>query len=64
MRQREPPARVPDKLETDTMKYCVFANMVTGLNLYSRHRTKAAAEKAAKKAGKSGVPFVVRPIAK
>ena len=51
-------------METDTMKYGVFANMVTGLNLYSRHRTKAAAEKAAKKAGKSGVPFVVRPIAK
>ena len=46
------------------MKYGVFANLITGNNLYSRHRTKAAAEKAAKKAGKNGVPFVVLPLKK
>lgn len=45
-----------------TMQYGVFANLITGKNLYSRHRTKAAAEKARKIAAKSGVPFVVLPI--
>ena len=45
-----------------TMKYGVFANLITGKNLYSRHRTKAAAEKAMKRASKSGVPFVILPI--
>lgn len=44
------------------MNYGVFANLITGKNLYSRHRTKAAAEKACQKASKNGVPFIVLPI--
>lgn len=46
------------------MKFGVFANLITGKTLYSRHRTKAAADKACAKAGKNGASFVVLPIKK
>ena len=56
--------RVPAKLEFITMKYGVFSNLITGKQLFSSHRTKAAADKACAKAGKSGACFVVLPIKK
>jgi hypothetical protein len=46
------------------MKYGVFANLITGKQLFSSHRTKAAADKACAKAGKKGASFVVLPIKK
>ena len=46
------------------MKYGVFANLITGKNLYSAHRTKAAADKDCAKASKNGACFVVLPIKK
>lgn len=44
------------------MKYGVFANLITGKQLYTTHRTKSAADKACAKAGKKGASFVVLPI--
>lgn len=46
------------------MKYGVFANLITGKQLFSSHRTKAAADKDCAKAGKKGAAFVVLPIKK
>ncbi len=46
------------------MKYGVFANLITGKQLFSSHRKKSAADKACKKAGKNGASFVVLPIKK
>lgn len=46
------------------MKYGVFANLITDKQLFSSHRTKAAADKACAKAGKNGASFVVLPIKK
>ena len=49
---------------SSSMKYGVFANLITGKQLFSSHRTKAAADKACVKAGKKGASFVVLPIKK
>ena len=46
------------------MKYGVFSNLITGTQLFSSHRTKAAADKACAKASKQGAAFVVLPISK
>lgn len=56
--------RVPDKKRSLSMKYGVFANLITDKQLFSSHRTKAAADKACAKAGKNGASFVVLPIKK
>lgn len=44
------------------MKYGVFANLITGKQLFSSHRKKSAAQNACVKAGKKGASFVVLPI--
>ena len=46
------------------MKYGVFANLITGKQLFSSHRTKAAADKSCAKARKNGACFVVLPVKK
>jgi hypothetical protein len=46
------------------MKYGVFANLITGKQLFSVHRTESGAQKACTKAGKNGASFVVLPIKK
>jgi hypothetical protein len=46
------------------MKYGVFANLITGKQLFSSHRKKSAAQKACAKASKNGACFVVLPIKK
>ena len=46
------------------MKYGVFANLITGKQLFSSHRTKSAADKACAKASKNGACFVVCTIKK
>lgn len=63
-RQGETPLRVPDKKRSPTMKYGVFANLITGKTLYSTHRTKTGADRACARAGKNGACFVVLPIRK
>lgn len=47
---------------SSTMKYGVFANLITGKQLFSSHRKKSAAQNACVKAGKKGASFVVLPI--
>ena len=46
------------------MKYGVFANLITGKQLYSSHRLESAAKKAAARLGKKGASFTVLPINK
>ena len=46
------------------MKYGVFSNLITAKQLFSSHRTKAAADKACAKARKNGACFVVCAIKK
>lgn len=46
------------------MKYGVFANLITGKQLFSSHRKKSAAQKACADASKNGACFVVLPIKK
>ncbi len=46
------------------MKYGVFANLITGKQRISVHRSESGAQKACVKAGKNGASFVVLPIKK
>ena len=54
----------PAKIRRPTMKFGVFANLITGKQLYSSHRLESAAKKAAARLGKKGASFTVLPIKK
>lgn len=44
------------------MKYGVFSNTVSGLNLFSTHYSKKAAEKVCENRSKNGFPCVVKAV--
>ena len=46
------------------MKYGVYANLTTGLNLFSAHRIESAAKKVARARKEAGFPCIVLPIKK